>query len=160
LPLAVSVGKSHLAQKRVGRAITWPGPPLSVLVVEDEQINVQYLTALLAKMGLPYKVAANGREGLQALENETFNVVLMDIQMPVMNGEAALREIRRREEGQTARQMVIAVTAYALRGDKERFLANGFDGYLSKPVNVGELIATLKRLTAVEERPEVVGGVG
>jgi len=72
--------------------------------------------------------------------------VLMDIQMPVMNGEDALRQIRGKEQGTSIRQMVIAVTAYALRGDNERFLREGFDGYVSKPFKANELIFEMKRV--------------
>ena len=76
-------------------------------------------------------------------------MVLMDIQMPVMNGEDALLEIRRREQGTARRQLVIALTAYSLRGEQERFLKAGFDGYLSKPMDINNLVHEMKRVLAV-----------
>jgi CheY-like chemotaxis protein len=79
-------------------------------------------------------IVENGRECLDVLEQNSFDLVLMDIQMPVMNGEEALRELRRRVQGTTRHQPVIALTAFSLRGEKERFLENGFDGYVSKPL--------------------------
>jgi CheY-like chemotaxis protein len=95
-------------------------------------------------------LAENGREAILALEKETFDLVLMDIQMPVMNGEEALREIRRLElEAASRRQPVIALTAYSLRGDKERFIQEGFDGYVSKPMIIEELITEMKRVLGV-----------
>ena len=69
--------------------------------------------------------------------------------MPVVNGEEALREIRRKEEGSSRHQSVIALMAYALREERERFLAEGFDGCLSKPLEIGELISEMKRVTGI-----------
>jgi CheY-like chemotaxis protein len=90
--------------------------------------------ALLGKRGHTVMIVENGRECLDVLEQNSFDLVLMDIQMPVMNGEEALRELRRRVQGTTRHQPVIALTAFSLRGEKERFLENGFDGYVSKPL--------------------------
>jgi CheY-like chemotaxis protein len=73
----------------------------------------------------------------------------MDINMPVMNGEEAIIEIRRKEQGTPRHQPVIALTAYALRGDKERFLAEGFDGYISKPLELLEVIDEIKRVVVL-----------
>jgi CheY-like chemotaxis protein len=113
--------------------------------VEDDQINIKFGSILLNKMGHDVIVAENGRECLTALEQSTFDLVLMDIQMPVMNGEEALREIRSKEQGTSTHQPVIAVTAYSMRGDMERFLAEGFDGYISKPIITRELVAEMKQ---------------
>jgi CheY-like chemotaxis protein len=90
-------------------------------------------------------VVVNGSECLFALERSNFDLVLMDIHMPVMNGDEALRAIRSKEMGTSAHQPVIALTAYALRGEKEHFLNEGFDGYVSKPLVIEELIAAMKR---------------
>jgi PAS domain S-box-containing protein len=137
----------------------WDGPKLKILFVEDNPINITYSMALFAKLGFDAVLAENGRDSLAAIEKETFDLVLMDIQMPVMNGEEALREIRRKEQGTSLHLPVIALTAYALRGDKERFLQEGFDGYVSKPMVVEELLDEMKRVVAkngalsgVEER--------
>jgi CheY-like chemotaxis protein len=116
------------------------------LLAEDKPINSAFGVALLNKLGQEVIVAENGRECLAALEREAFDFVLMDIQMPVMNGEAALEEIRRKEQGSGTRLPVITITAYAMHGDRERFLEKGFDGYVSKPVIVNELVCEMKRV--------------
>jgi len=89
----------------------------------------------------------NGNECLSALANGRFDLVLMDIQMPVMNGEEALRELRRKEQDSVRHQQVIALTAYALKGERERFIEVGFDGYVSKPLDIYELITEMKRVS-------------
>jgi len=103
-------------------------------------------TSLLGKMGHEVVTAENGRDALTALQEGQFDIILMDIQMPVMNGEEALLEIRRQEKGTDRHQPVIALTAYALRGEQDRFMADGFDGYISKPLVIGELIQEMKRV--------------
>jgi CheY-like chemotaxis protein len=129
---------------------TWDGPKLKILFVEDNPINISYSMALLAKLGFDAVLAENGRDCLTVLEKDTFDLVLMDIQMPIMNGEEALREIRTKEQGTSLHQPVIALTAYSLRGDKERFLEEGFDGYVSKPMDIGELIDEMKRIVSIK----------
>ncbi|HIJ87754.1 MAG TPA: PAS domain S-box protein [Desulfuromonadales bacterium] len=125
---------------------SWDGPPLRILLVENDQVNILFGTALLRKLGHEVIVAADGRECLTVLEKGGLDIVLMDINMPDMNGEEALREIRRIELETHLHQKVIALTAYSLRGDKERFLDEGFDGYVSKPMAVSELMLEMKRV--------------
>jgi signal transduction histidine kinase len=124
----------------------WDGPAVRVLLVEDNPVNVTYEAALLRKLGHDVQVAENGRECLTALEQGSFDLVLMDIQMPVMNGETALHEIRTQEAGTARHLPVIALTAYALRGEKERFREEGFDGYVSKPMVIEELLSEMRRV--------------
>ena len=124
----------------------WDGPPLRILFAEDDQVNIKFGASLLKKMGFDVVVVENGRECLNALERSTFDLVLMDIQMPVMNGEEALREIRAKEQGTLDHQLVIALTAYSMRGDMERFMGEGFDGYVSKRLITTELVAEMKRV--------------
>ncbi len=124
----------------------WDGPALRILLVEDNPVNLKFATVLLGKHGHHVVTAENGRESLEALEQGEFDLVLMDVQMPVMNGEEALRAIRAQEEGTSCHQKVIALTAHALRNERDRFLYEGFDGYLSKPVEQQELIAEMKRV--------------
>ncbi len=124
----------------------WTGAPLRILLAEDNQINWELGKALLKKMGHAVTLAENGREALVALERKTFDLVLMDIQMPVMDGEQALAVIREREMRTGAHQQVLALTAYALKGEEEKFLAAGFDGYVSKPLEVKNLVAEMKRV--------------
>ncbi|MEI6206373.1 MAG: CHASE domain-containing protein [Desulfuromonadales bacterium] len=124
----------------------WDGPPLRILIVEDDPVNMKFASILLAKHGHDVVMAENGAECIAVLESGTFDLVFMDVQMPVMNGEEALGKIRAKEQGTSSHQKVIALTAYALRGEKERLLGDGFDGYLSKPLAVSKLISEMRRV--------------
>ena len=126
--------------------LCWEGPPLRILFVEDNPANIMYGTSLLKKLGLDFIAVENGWDCLEALNQSTFDLVLMDIQMPVMTGTEAVIEIRRKEAGTSLHQPAIALTANALRGDKEQFLKGGFDGYVSKPFTSTELMAEIKRV--------------
>ena len=117
-------------------------PGTRVLLVEDNLVNQRIGTALLARAGLKCEVANNGEEALKALSRLTFDLVLMDCQMPVMDGYAATRAIRRQEQSTGRHTPIIAMTAHAMQGDRERCLAAGMDDYLAKPV-VGEDLFTM-----------------
>ncbi|MBM3811455.1 MAG: response regulator [Acidimicrobiia bacterium] len=131
---------------------------LRILVAEDNLVNQRLVTAILKKLGHEYAVVDNGKMAVEALERATregprFDVVLMDCQMPEMGGYEAARTIRLREEGSGSRIPIIAVTAYALRGDKEKCLEAGMDDYLTKPLDRNELALKLARIAAsVESR--------
>jgi len=127
-------------------AIQWDGSPLRILIAEDNAVNIIFVKALLNKLGFDAVFVENGRDCLAALEQSPFDMVLMDIQMPIMSGNEALRELRVREQNTSRHQPVIALTAYSLRGEKERFLAEGFDGYLSKPLEICDLVSELNRV--------------
>ena len=129
--------------------LCWDGPPLRILFVEDNPVNIAFGSSLLNKLGHEVVVAESGSECLLLLKQEAFDLVLMDIQMADMNGEETLQRIRTMERMNSFHQPVIALTAYSLRGEKERFLAEGFDGYVSKPIEVNELIYEMKRVTGV-----------
>jgi len=146
LPFSVGREVATIQSATLNTTAGWDGPPLRILFVENDQVNIKFGSSLLKKMGLEVVVVENGRECLTALENGTFDLVLMDIQMPIMTGEEALREIRSKEQGTTDYQPVIALTAYSMRGDMERFLEEGFDGYISKPLITRELVAEMKRV--------------
>jgi signal transduction histidine kinase/CheY-like chemotaxis protein len=133
------------------------GLPLQILFVEDNQINIIFGTTLLKKLGHSVTVVQNGRECLAALDQGSFNLILMDIQMPVMNGVEALQEIRKMEQNGARHQTVIALTAYALRGEKQRFISEGFDGYISKPLVIEELIDEMRRVTDMNTDKETTG---
>jgi CheY-like chemotaxis protein len=134
--------------------------PLRVLVAEDNVINQLLIRRLIEKAGHEVLVVGNGREALAMLETHRFDVVFMDVQMPELDGMAATAEIRRREAiTGAARLPVIALTANAMTGDRERYLDGGMDGYLSKPVNIREVAALLERL-AVEGRAAPVDARG
>ena len=119
-------------------------PALRVLVAEDTPINAQFMMLLLAKLGHTATCVENGREVLAELQSNAFDLVLMDIQMPVMNGEEALRAIR--QLGYGADIPVIALTAYAMKEERERFVREGFDGYISKPVEIEALVYEIERV--------------
>ena len=152
--LPFTVSQAALPQEaRLPQAMNgYDCPPLRILYVEDNPTNITYGKVLLSKLGHEVVVAENGRECLAIMENDTFDLVLMDIQMPVMNGEDALKEIRRKEQSTSFYQPVIALTAYSMRGEKERFLDEGFDGYISKPIGISNLIHEIKKLTSAPEK--------
>jgi CheY-like chemotaxis protein len=118
---------------------------LRILLAEDNPVNQQVARRMLEKQDHSVTVAANGREALQAFEHQTFDLILMDIQMPEMDGFAATAAIRKKErEGEHI--PIIALTAHAMIGDRERCLAAGMDGYVSKPIPIEELTNEMNRL--------------
>jgi signal transduction histidine kinase/CheY-like chemotaxis protein len=126
---------------------------LNVLLVEDNAVNQRLAARLLEKRGHRVVVTANGREALAALEKGNFDLVFMDVQMPEMDGLEATTEIRKKEQLSGRHQPVIALTAHAMKGDQERCLAAGVDGYLTKPIRPQELDAVL--LGYVSRRREI-----
>ncbi len=114
-----------------------------VLVAEDNVVNQRLVVAQLARLGLIATIASDGREAVQMLEREHFDIVLMDCQMPEMDGFAATALVRSREAGTGRRVPIIAVTANAMAGDREACLAAGMDDYLSKPIRMDDLMRTL-----------------
>jgi len=121
--------------------------PLHLLLVEDNLVNQKLVLSLLEKMGHRATLAANGREALAALKRQKFDVVLMDIQMPVMGGVEATQRIREAEQNSGTHMPIIAVTAHALAGDAEKYLSAGMDGYVSKPIRTSVLRSEIGRLT-------------
>jgi signal transduction histidine kinase/CheY-like chemotaxis protein len=121
---------------------------LRVLLVEDNSVNQKLAARLLEKRGHHVTVTANGLEALGALDRENFDVVFMDVQMPEMDGIAATAAIRLREHGTNSHLPIIAMTAHAMQGDRERCLAAGMDDYISKPINSSELTELLERFLA------------
>lgn len=127
-----------------------PEGPL-VLLTEDHEINVRTLTAFLESHGYRVAVARNGREAVDRTHEERPAVILMDIQMPGMDGLAAMRELR--GDDRTSRIPIIALTALAMAGDRERCLEAGANEYMSKPVRLGELVRLVRRFTTAEAAP-------
>jgi len=123
----------------------WDGARYSILVAEDNPVNQKFISTILAKMGHEVSCCDNGEQAVEAWRNGGFDCILMDIQMPVMSGVEALQQIRREEKTPVP---IIALTAHALIGDRERFLDSGFDGYLSKPLQLNDLAGVLRRLNA------------
>jgi two-component system sensor histidine kinase/response regulator len=122
-----------------------------VLLAEDNPVNVEVAKAMLESLGLQAQVAQNGLEALEAVRSKTFEAVLMDCQMPVMDGFAATSEIRREEQdaGRPRTLPIIAITANALQGDREACLAAGMDDYLSKPFTQAQLAGVIGRWIAL-----------
>jgi signal transduction histidine kinase/CheY-like chemotaxis protein len=116
-----------------------------VLLVEDNAVNQRVASGLLTRRGHHVTVAGNGREALARLEQETFDVVLMDIQMPVIGGLDATVLIRERERGTGRHMRIVAMTAHAMSSDRQRCLAAGMDGYLSKPIEPSLLFAVVEQ---------------
>jgi signal transduction histidine kinase/DNA-binding response OmpR family regulator len=133
-----------LVTRHIVRAIRDPAASLRVLLAEDNQINQRIATRLLEKRGHHVVVVTNGSEAIAALEVETYDLVLMDVQMPGMDGIEATRAIRKKEMSSGFHQPIVAMTAHAMKGDRERCLASGMDGYLSKPINPPELDEVLE----------------
>ncbi|WP_272897797.1 PAS domain-containing hybrid sensor histidine kinase/response regulator [Bellilinea caldifistulae] len=117
--------------------------PMHILLAEDNLVNQKVAIGILQRMGYHVDVAANGLEVLEALRRQHYDVVLLDVQMPEMDGEEAAREIQRRYPPED-RPILIAMTANALEGDRERYLAIGMDDYISKPIRVEELMRGLE----------------
>jgi CheY-like chemotaxis protein len=121
-----------------------PGSFLNVLLAEDNAVNQRLAVRLLEKRGHKVVVAGNGLEALAALKKESFDLVFMDVQMPEMDGYEATAAIREAERDSGRHQPVIALTAHAMKGDREKCLAAGMDGYLSKPIKPQELDEVLE----------------
>jgi CheY-like chemotaxis protein len=122
---------------------------LRILVAEDNPVNRTMAVRLLGKRGNDVRVAHNGREALQALEQDTFDVVLMDVEMPEMDGLETTAHIRKREEISGTHMPIIALTAHAMKGDEEKCLAAGMDAYVSKPIHPATLFKVIERVTRV-----------
>ncbi len=119
------------------------GRSLQILLAEDNLINQKLAVALLQKSGHRVSVANNGAEALDALAQERFDLVLMDVQMPVLDGLETTARIRQGEQAGARRTPIIAMTANAMQGDRERCLEAGMDGYISKPLNPMEMFRTI-----------------
>jgi CheY-like chemotaxis protein len=117
---------------------------VSVLVVEDNRINQTIAVKLLERHGFTVQVAANGLEALALSAKNQFQLVLMDVQMPGMDGFDATAAIREMEKTTGAHVPIIAMTAHALKGDRERCLQAGMDGYVSKPIRPNELFTVIE----------------
>jgi CheY-like chemotaxis protein len=128
--------------------------PLRVLVAEDNAINQRVALRLLQRLGYRADVAANGLEVIDAVERQHYDVVLMDIQMPEMDGLQAARWIAQRR-GADGAPRVIAMTANAMPGDREAYIDAGMDGYVAKPIDMGDLAAAMTRVAMLAR-----GGAG
>lgn len=119
---------------------------LNILVAEDNLINQKLAKYMLTNLGHHVSIAVNGKEALDAFRENKFDVILMDVQMPVMDGFEATRLIREAEQGLNKHTPIIALTAHAMKGDRELCIEAGMDDYISKPINYKELMETVDRV--------------
>ena len=150
---AEAVPGKHFNLDGTDRMVSFEGlagqKTVSILVAEDNPSNQKVLVEMLKRMGYRPDAVSDGKEVLQALEMRPFNLILMDVKMPEIDGITATREIRKRwpEKG----PKIVAVTAYALEGDREICLEAGMDDYIAKPVKMGDLIEVLKKYSMVTQ---------
>lgn len=124
-------------------------PGKRVLVVEDYAINQEILQDMLELMDCTVDIAENGRQALDMVKSQPYDAILMDVQMPELDGYGATREIRQRETGSDKRSVILAITANAMVGDREKCLAAGMDDYLAKPIELDKLEGLLKKYLQV-----------
>jgi CheY-like chemotaxis protein/HPt (histidine-containing phosphotransfer) domain-containing protein len=146
---AVSVDPTRRAARTMDRPAVeeLPSlPPLRVLLAEDAVVNQRLAVRILEKAGHSVRVAGNGWQVLQALERERFDLVLMDVQMPELGGFETTEKIRAAERGTGRHVPIIALTAHAMKGDRERCLAAGMDAYVAKPIRARELFQAMEQV--------------
>ncbi len=125
---------------------------LRILLAEDNLFNQKFISRLLKKQGHEITIAENGKEVLSAIETDTFDLVLMDIQMPEMDGIEATRYIRQADDRHPNKNVpIIALTAYSMKGDRERFIDSGMNDYISKPVNIQDLKKVIAKIMLTQK---------
>ena len=127
-----------------------------VLLAEDNPVNQRVAQRVLEKGGHQVVIAANGKDALEAIAKEAFDLVLMDVQMPEMDGLEATAAVRAREREAGTHIPIIAMTAHAMRGDRERCLSAGMDDYLSKPIHAEQLLELVRKYTKAPADPRPV----
>jgi CheY-like chemotaxis protein len=132
------------------------GRAFSILVVEDNVVNQKVMLQLMKRLGHTATLAVNGVEAVDRVGRECFDLVLMDVHMPEMDGFEATRAIRRAEESTEAHVPIIAMTACAMKGDRERCLESGMDDYIGKPPVLAELVEKIERYGAQASAPGTV----
>jgi CheY-like chemotaxis protein len=126
---------------------------MRILVVDDDTVTSEVFTVMLKRSGFEVAVAKDGLMGVEMWETGNFDLVLMDVQMPRMNGFEATRAIREKEAVRGSHTPIVAVTAFALHNDKVKCLAAGMDSYLSKPVDFKKCIELIRELVPREKEP-------
>ena len=145
-PLAAAAGRTPVA-------LTGERYPLRILLAEDNRVNQMLALRLLEKMGYRPEIVSNGLEAVAAIQQAHFDVILMDVQMPEMDGLEATRQIRQDRSGD-AGPRIVAMTANAMQGDREICLAAGMDDYVSKPIRVEDLEEALVRSATIIGRTQ------
>jgi CheY-like chemotaxis protein/HPt (histidine-containing phosphotransfer) domain-containing protein len=152
-----SAARTHAVQPAPSPSVVQGSQrPLRILLAEDNRVNQQVALRILEKHGHAVVVVGDGQAALTALAQAQFDLVLMDIQMPVLDGLAATAAIRAQEQG--TRMPIIAMTAHAMRGDRERCLAVGMDSYVTKPLKAADLVAAIAQLLPAAPRPQTPAG--
>jgi CheY-like chemotaxis protein len=138
---AAAVAKARLDAEMATRH------PLRILLAEDNVVNQKLALRLLSQMGYRADLASNGIEAIESIERQTYDLVLMDVQMPEMDGLEATRRITAKWQA-NERPRIVAMTANAMRGDREACLAAGMDDYVTKPIRVDELVRAVQHTPA------------
>jgi two-component system, sensor histidine kinase and response regulator len=147
--------RQPLEPTAAAQAAAVPGlAPLRILLAEDNPVNQHLAVRLLEKEGHVVTLALNGREALDWTDRVSFDLVLMDLQMPEMDGLQATAAIRERDRSRGRHLPIVAMTAHALKGDRERCLQAGMDGYVAKPVQAQELFRAIRQVMALRQREE------
>ena len=147
---ALDVASNQLPSDAPTQKAESPLESVRVLLAEDNKVNQTLATKLLEKLGCHVTVVENGSQAVATLSENEFDVILMDVEMPEMDGISATKEIRRREQDSQQRIPIVALTAHAIVGDRERCLASGMDDYLSKPVRINEIKTMLTKILLQE----------
>ncbi len=150
--LGIPTEKDKSAAESGQTSLREAGSSLRILVAEDNRVNQELAVTLLQKRGHSVVIANNGHQALAALENQVYDVVLMDVQMPEMGGIEATAAIRAKEKISGEHIPIIAMTAHAMSGDRERCLAAGMDGYVSKPIKIKSLLQEIEAATSSVQR--------
>jgi two-component system, sensor histidine kinase and response regulator len=132
----------------VGTAPSRLAMSLSVLLAEDNLVNQHLVKRLLEKRGHKVKMAGSGREALEYVERESFDIILMDVQMPDMDGLEATARIREIEKRRSTYTPIIALTAHTMKGDRERCLAAGMDQFINKPIDAERFVEVVETAAA------------
>jgi two-component system sensor histidine kinase/response regulator len=148
-----AAGLAPKSRQKPGRAIpTDEGPRLNILVAEDNATSQLIAKETLKKMGHTVEIAGNGSEAARMVEQNSFDLVLMDAEMPIMNGLEATRYIRKKEKDSGRHMPIIAMTAYAMKVDQDRCLEAGMDGYISKPAKPDDINRVIRDLLPKEKK--------
>lgn len=147
LPFRLTANSQGIVEQTFRGVILRPEKILQVLLVDDDEVSLTTARKMLEKFGYVVETAGDGQEVLNMLGRRAFDLILMDVQMPVLDGVEATMRIRGSEAGSSNKDIpIIAMTAYAMSGDKEKFLAAGMDDYISKPLDMAELEAVIRRV--------------
>jgi CheY-like chemotaxis protein len=145
--------KAHTGAKRI---LPPASRSLRVLLAEDNPVNQHLAVRMLRRQGHSVEIANNGQEAVEAFDSKPFDLILMDVQMPGMSGLEAAAAIRERESRTGCRIPIIAMTAYAMKGDRERCLEAGMDDYVSKPVRAEELFRAIESAIICDAAKETI----